>query len=68
MSKKHICLVVTLLFSAAVFAQETKNLQESFLEAEYFLLTYQKQYACHPQTINSNLLLNRGTLYSSKTN
>lgn len=38
MSKKHICLVVTLLYSVAVFAQETKNLQDSFLEAEYFLM------------------------------
>jgi hypothetical protein len=39
MSKKHICLIFSIFFSFAVFAQENKNLQASFLEAEYFLLS-----------------------------
>jgi tetratricopeptide (TPR) repeat protein len=39
MSKKHICLIFSIFFSFTVFAQENKNLQASFLEAEYFLLS-----------------------------
>lgn len=70
MSKKHVCLVVTLLFSVAVFAQETKNLQESFLEAEYFLLNedysdalnyYMQLYEKLPD--NSNLAYCIGVCY-----
>jgi tetratricopeptide (TPR) repeat protein len=38
MSKIAVCLVVTTVFSLSVFAQDNKGLQDSFLEAEYFLM------------------------------
>jgi tetratricopeptide (TPR) repeat protein len=38
MSKIAVCLVVTTVFSISVFAQDNKSLQDSFLEAEYFLM------------------------------
>jgi Tol biopolymer transport system component len=38
MSKKAVCLIVTLIFSVSVIAQENKDLQDTFLEAEFFLL------------------------------
>jgi len=36
MSKRAVCLFLTLLFFVHLHAQENKELQESFLEAEYF--------------------------------
>ena len=36
MSKRAVCLFLTLLFFVHVHGQENKELQESFLEAEYF--------------------------------
>ncbi len=38
MSKIAVCLVVTTVFSLSVSAQDNKSLQDSFLEAEYFLM------------------------------
>jgi len=38
MSKRTVCLIFTLLITASVIAQDNKALQNSFLEAEYFLL------------------------------
>lgn len=38
MSKNLLCLLFSIFFSVSVFSQETKNLQDTFLEAEYFLL------------------------------
>ncbi len=38
MSKIAVCLVVTTVFSISVFAQDNKSIQDSFLEAEYFLM------------------------------
>jgi Tol biopolymer transport system component len=38
MSKRAVCLIVTIIFSVSVFAQENKGLQDTFLEAEFFLL------------------------------
>jgi len=38
MSKRAVCLIVTLIFSVSVIAQENKGLQDTFLEAEFFLL------------------------------
>jgi len=38
MSKIAICLISTILISSTISAQENKNLQETFLEAEFFLL------------------------------
>jgi Tol biopolymer transport system component len=38
MSKRAVCLVVTFIFSISVIAQENKSLQDTFLEAEFFLL------------------------------
>ena len=38
MSKRVACLFITIVLSFSLFAQETNNLQDSFLEAEYFLL------------------------------
>lgn len=37
MRKSIVCLIVTLFFSPVIFSQE-KELQEKFLEAEYFLM------------------------------
>jgi hypothetical protein len=38
MIKKAICLIVTVFLSFSVFAQENKSQQDSFLEAEFFLM------------------------------
>jgi len=38
MSKRAVCLIVTIIFYVSVFAQENKNLQDTFLEAEYFFM------------------------------
>ncbi|HLN20062.1 MAG TPA: hypothetical protein VK213_03180 [Bacteroidales bacterium] len=38
MSKFNVCLLFACLFSSLVFAQEDRELQDSFMEAEYFLL------------------------------
>ena len=38
MSKRAVCLFFTIVFIIPVYAQENKDLQESFLEAEYFLM------------------------------
>ena len=38
MSKRAVCLIVTIILSISVFAQENKNLQDTFLEAEYFFM------------------------------
>ena len=38
MSKRTVCLIVTLILSVTVIAQENKDLQDTFLEAEFFLL------------------------------
>jgi tetratricopeptide (TPR) repeat protein len=38
MSKRAVCLLFTLIFFFPVYSQENKELQESFLEAEYFLM------------------------------
>jgi Tol biopolymer transport system component len=38
MSKRAVCLLFILLLIAPVYAQENKDLEDSFLEAEYFLM------------------------------
>jgi tetratricopeptide (TPR) repeat protein len=38
MSKRALCLIFTLVFIVQLSAQENKGLQESFLEAEYFMM------------------------------
>lgn len=38
MSKRIVCLILTTIFSISAFAQDTKVLQNTFLDAEYFLL------------------------------
>ena len=38
MSKIAVCLIVTFIFSISAIAQENKGLQDTFLEAEFFLL------------------------------
>jgi tetratricopeptide (TPR) repeat protein len=38
MSKRAVCLFFTLVSFLPIYAQENKDLQESFLEAEYFLM------------------------------
>jgi Tol biopolymer transport system component len=38
MCKGAVCLIVTIIFSFSVFAQESKDSQNTFLEAEFFLL------------------------------
>jgi tetratricopeptide (TPR) repeat protein len=38
MRKPIVCLIVIFFFSSAVFSQESKELQEKFLEGEYFLM------------------------------
>jgi Tol biopolymer transport system component len=70
MSKRAVCLIVTLIFSVLVIAQENKNLQDTFLEAEFFLLNedysdalnyYQELYEKLPD--NSNLAYCIGVCY-----
>lgn len=45
MRKAIVCLIVTLFGLSSVFSQENKELQEKFLEAEYFLLNEDYQDA-----------------------
>ena len=61
MSKKIVCLIFTILFSLTILSQEVKNLQESFLEAEYFFMyqdysdalpTYLQLYEKMPESAN----------------
>ncbi len=70
MSKRAVCLLFILLLIAPVYAQENKDLEDSFLEAEYFLmnesysdaLTYYLQlYEKLPE--NSNLAYCVGVCY-----
>jgi len=70
MSKRTVCLFVIIVFSISVYSQENKNLQDTFLEAEYFFmnedysdaLTYYAQlYEKLPD--NSNLAYRIGVCY-----
>jgi len=70
MSKRAVCLIVTIFLTVSVFAQENKNLQDTFLEAEYFLMHedypdalayYLQLYEKMPD--NSNLAYNIGVCY-----
>lgn len=70
MANKIICLIVTSLFSIGLFSQETKILQESFLDAEYFFMkqdysdalpTYLQLYDKMPD--NANLAFRIGVCY-----
>jgi tetratricopeptide (TPR) repeat protein len=70
MSKRAVCLFVTLVFYISTYAQDNKNLQDTFLEAEFFLmngdyndaLTYYLQlYEKLPD--NSNLAYCIGVCY-----
>ena len=70
MRKKSVCLIFTLFFTVSVIAQEIKALQDSFLEAEYFLLNedysdafnyYLQLYEKLPD--NSNLAFCIGVCY-----
>ncbi|MGE5419088.1 MAG: hypothetical protein ACM3UT_02835 [Chloroflexota bacterium] len=45
MRKTIVCLIVTLFCLSSVFSQENKELQDKFLEAEYFLLNEDYQDA-----------------------
>jgi len=38
MSKRAVCLIITIIFPVSVFAQENKSLQDTFLEAEFFFM------------------------------
>jgi tetratricopeptide (TPR) repeat protein len=38
MSKRIVCLFLTIFFLSSVYSQENKALQDSFLEAEYFFM------------------------------
>jgi tetratricopeptide (TPR) repeat protein len=70
MSKRAVCLFFSLVFILPVIAQENKELQESFLEAEYFLMKedyadaltyYLPLYEKMPD--NSNLAYRIGVCY-----
>lgn len=70
MSKKIVCLIVTTLFTLSLLSQEVKNLQESFLEAEYFFMyedysdalpTYLQLYEKMPE--NANIAFRIGVCY-----
>lgn len=70
MSKRTVCLILATILIIPVYAQDNKELQESFLEAEYFLmnedytdaLTYYLQlYEKQPD--NSNLAYCIGVCY-----
>ena len=70
MSKRAVCLLFTIVFLIPAYSQENKELQDSFLEAEYFLmneaysdaLTYYLQlYEKLPD--NSNLAYRIGVCY-----
>jgi hypothetical protein len=38
MSKRAVCLFITIFFYISVYGQNNKNLQDTFLDAEYFLM------------------------------
>jgi len=70
MSKRAVCLFFTIVLIIPVYAQENKEQQDSFLEAEYFLmnesysdaLTYYLQlYEKLPD--NANLAYRIGVCY-----
>jgi WD40-like Beta Propeller Repeat len=70
MSKRAVCLLFTLVLLVPVRAQEDKDLQDSFLEAEYFLLNesytdalsyYLQLYEKMPD--NANLAYRIGVCY-----
>ena len=70
MSKRSICLLVLLSFCGSIFSQDSKTLQDTFLEAEYFFLNedypdalsyYLKLYEKQPD--NSNLAYRIGVCY-----
>ncbi len=70
MSKRVVCLLFTLVLLVPVRAQEDKDLQDSFLEAEYFLLNesypdalsyYLQLYEKMPD--NANLAYRIGVCY-----
>jgi tetratricopeptide (TPR) repeat protein len=70
MNKRIVCLIVIMLFSLTLLSQEVKNLQESFLEAEYFFMyedysdalpTYLQLYEKMPE--NANLAFRIGVCY-----
>ncbi len=70
MSKRIVCLYVIIVFSISVFAQGNKNLQETFQEADYFLMNedysdaltdYLQLYEKMPE--NSNLAYCIGICY-----
>ena len=70
MSKRAVCLFITIVFVISINAQDNKSLQDSFLEAEYFLmnedypdaLTYYLQlYEKLPE--NSNIAYCIGVCY-----
>jgi tetratricopeptide (TPR) repeat protein len=70
MSKRAVCLILATILIIPVYAQDNKELQESFLEAEYFMmnedytdaLTYYLQlYEKQPD--NSNLAYCIGVCY-----
>jgi tetratricopeptide (TPR) repeat protein len=70
MSKKKICLIITTLFTLSLLSQEVKNLQESFLEAEYFFMyedysdalpAYLQLYENMPE--NANIAFRIGVCY-----
>jgi tetratricopeptide (TPR) repeat protein len=70
MSKRSVCLFVIILSLIPVYAQDKKNLQDNFLEAEYFLIKadysdalpfYLRIYEKLPD--NSNLAYRIGVCY-----
>ena len=70
MSKRIVCLFVTIFFSISVYTQDKRNLQDTYLEAEYFLLNedysdalplYLQLYEKLPD--NSNLAYSIGVCY-----
>jgi tetratricopeptide (TPR) repeat protein len=38
MNKRYVCLIVAMIFAFSITAQDTKSLQDTFLEAEYFFM------------------------------
>src|SRR5659263_48601 len=70
MSKRAVCLLFTIVFLIPAYSQENKELQDSFLEAEYFLMNeaysdalgyYLQLYEKLPD--NSNLAYRIGVCY-----
>ena len=70
MIKRSACLFISLFFCISIYAQDTKVLQETFLEAEYFLMSedysdalafYLQLYEKLPE--NSNLAYRIGVCY-----